>query len=187
MEKFFEQVSVICDVYFALYAQKGRPEGIVTTYQQKCGSLVEEGCAEQCKLLDHFFEGQNRQGTNDETLLWNIISLDFSRLFDGVLEYCRNVSSKSELIKAPVFIKGLNAILNGCDIWGIKRSSKDILMFLAGEVLTMYPDCGYRAAKYDYFPDKVKAVDLWIGKGDEISIAQKEVIVQENYKLQQKK
>ena len=34
---------------------------------------------------------------------------------------------------------------------------------------------------------KVKAVDLWIGKGDEISIAQKEVIVQENYKLQQKK
>ena len=85
MEKFFEQVSVICDVYFALYAQKGRPEGIVTTYQQKCGSLVEEGCAEQCKLLDHFFEGQNRQGTNDETLLWNIISLDFSRLFDGVL------------------------------------------------------------------------------------------------------
>ena len=32
MEKFFEQVSVICDVYFALYAQKGRQEGIFSTY-----------------------------------------------------------------------------------------------------------------------------------------------------------
>lgn len=187
MEKFFEQVSVICDVYFALYAQKGRPEGIVSTYQQKRSSLVEGKCTEQYKLLDSFFEGQNRQGTNDENLLWNIIALDFNRIFDKLLEYCRNADAKDEPVEAPVFIKGLNAILNGCDIWGIKRSSKDILMFLAGEVLMMYPDCGYRAVKDDYFPDKVKAMDLWIGNGAEISIAQKEVIVQENYKLQQKK
>ena len=181
--KFFEQVAVICDVYSALYVHKGQAEGLANTYAQKRGSLIEAVCIDQYKMLDNFFEMQHNSGNNVENLLWQRIQVDFRKHFEAILEYCRDFNPKKGLIAAPVFIKGLNAILNGCETWGIARKEKEVLMFLAGEVLSSYPDKGYRAAKDEYFSDKVRALRLWMPTDSELSIAQMEVIALENHKL----
>ena len=181
--KFFEQVSVICEIYAALYVHKGQTEGLAKTYAQKRGSLIEAVCIDQYKMLDNFFEIQHSSGNNVENLLWQRIQVDFRKQFEAVLEYCRDFNPKDEMIVAPVFIKGLNAILNGCETWGIARKEKEVLMLLAGEVLSSYPDEGYRAAKDEYFSDKVRALGLWMPTDSELSIAQMEVIALENHKL----
>ena len=171
--KFFEQVSVICEIYAALYVHEGQAEGLAKTYVQKRGGLIEEVCIDQYKMLDNFFEIQRSSGNNVENLLWQRIQVDFRKHFEAILEYCRDFNPN----------KGLNAILNGCETWGISRKDKVMLMFLAGEVLSSYPDKGYRAAKDEYFSDKVRALGLWIPADSELSIAQMEVIAIENHKL----
>ena len=102
--KFFEQVSVICEIYAALYVHKGQTEGLAKTYAQKRGSLIEAVCIDQYKMLDNFFEIQHSSGNNVENLLWQRIQVDFRKQFEAVLEYCRDFNPKDE---------GLNPCSNG--------------------------------------------------------------------------